>query len=227
MSVAAVEHAKPVVVEVPEAVAAAFHALDDEVPALGAAVGEPAVEVVQDLAAPTAKGSGEAFEFADAAGGEDVEPVIEERFGAGPVRVVVEVSDAFFGDPGGVELPGRIRRQGSRDPGSLAVGEPLPGAQEVSAGPVERVALATAMPGHLLLTTAAHISDRRVGEAHDVEPVGGAPSVGGQLANGGLVAGERIDHHVADRRQRRRIELAKTLGYHRLGTAEDQIPQPT
>src|SRR3954462_15941830 len=82
MSVAAVEHTKPVVVEVPEAVAAAFHALDDEVPALGAAVGQPAVEVVQDLARPTAKGSGEALEFADAAGGEDVEPVIEERFGA-------------------------------------------------------------------------------------------------------------------------------------------------
>src|SRR4051794_19627183 len=155
MSVAAVEHAKPVVVEVPEAVAAAFHALDDEVPALGAAVGEPAVEVVQDLAAPTAKGSGEAFEFADAAGGEDVEPVIEERFGAGPVRVVVEVSDAFFGDPGGVELPGRIRRQGSRDPGSLAVGEPLPGGQEGSAGAGERDDPAAAVARPLLLEAAA------------------------------------------------------------------------
>src|SRR3954451_23414797 len=107
MSVAAVEHAKPVVVEVPEPVAAAFHALDDEVPALGAAVGEPAVEVVDDLAAPTAEGGGEALELADAAGGEDAEPVIEERFGAGPVGLLVEIADAFFGDPGGVELPGR------------------------------------------------------------------------------------------------------------------------
>src|SRR4051794_4441569 len=197
MSAAAVEDSKAVVVEVPEAVAAALHALDDQVPALGAAVGEPAIEVVDDLAAPTANGSGEALELADAAGGEDGEPAIQEGFGAGPVGEVVEVSDAFFGDPGGVELPGRIRRQGSRDTGSLAVGEPLPGPQEISAGPVERVPLATPMPGHLLLTTTPHLSDRGVGEAHDVKPIGGAPSIGCEVADGRLVASERVDHHVA------------------------------
>src|SRR5215211_7526708 len=191
MSAAAVEDTKAVVVEVPEAVAAALHALDDQVPTLGAAVGEPAVEVVQDLTAPTAEGGGEALELADAAGGEDGEPVIEERFGGGSVGLLVEVADAFFGDPGGVELPGRIGGQGSRDPGSLAVGEPLPGPQEVSAGPVERVARATPMPGHLLLTTTPHLGDGGVGQAHDVKPIGGAPNIRCEVADGGLVAGGR------------------------------------
>src|SRR4051812_33685304 len=83
-------------------------------------------KVVQGVTAPTAEGGGEARELAEAARGEDVEPVVEERFGAGSLGLLVEVTDAFFGDPGGVELPGRIRRQRTSHPGALAVGEPLP-----------------------------------------------------------------------------------------------------
>jgi len=227
MSAAAVEDTKPVVVEVPEAVAAALHAFDDQVPTLGAAVGESAIEIVQDLTAPTAEGGGEALELADAAGGEDLEPIIEERFRRGPVGLLVEVADAFLGDPGGVELVGRIRRQRTSDPGTLAVGEPLPGSQEVSPGPVERVALATAMPDHLLLTTTPHIRDRRVGEADDVEPVGGATSVGCEVADRGLVAGERVNHHVADVAEGARWQGPEALCHHAFGASRDQIPQPT
>src|SRR2546429_6186066 len=125
MSAAAVEDTKPVVVEVPEAVAAALHAFDDQVPTLGAAVGESAIEIVQDLTAPTAEGGGEAVELADAAGGEDLEPIIEERFRRGPVGLLVEVADAFLSDnrpwapvvsgsADGLAMPGRLG-SGGRD----------------------------------------------------------------------------------------------------------------
>ena len=89
VSCAAVEDAQPVVVGVGVGESLAFDLFDDEVSALGRAVGEPGVEVGEDLCLPLAQGAREAVGLLDVIDGGPAVPVGELALGlaaAGAVR---------------------------------------------------------------------------------------------------------------------------------------------
>lgn len=98
-------------------------------------------------------------------------------------------------------------------------------AQQV-ADPVERVALAAAVPVHLLLHAASHVVDDLGAKLHDVERVEDRAGVFELVIDGVLEAAERVErrdlHPVAERRaaivQPRPVRLA--------GPARDEIEQP-
>jgi hypothetical protein len=126
----------------------------------------------------------------------------------------VQVGD----DPGGVE------------PLPLAGGEPVGGAHQQPADPVQRIVCAPAMAGQLLLDTAADLIHAGIREPDQVEVVGDQPGVAETsvvAGDGGLVPGVRIDRHLGDAREPRRVTVIEPRADRGGGAALDDVEQPT
>jgi hypothetical protein len=95
--------------------------------------------------------------------------------------------------------------EGGGDPFPLPVGEPFPTAEEKVTDPIQRVALAAAMSGHLLLGALADLGDHLVGQPDEMEVVDYHLSPGQQPPHRLQIATPRVDRH--------RLDLSAGLGW--------------
>ena len=187
MSCAAVEDAQPVVVGVGVGESLAFDLFDDEVSALGRAVGEPGVEVGEDLCLPLAQGAREAVGLLDVIDGGPAVPVGELALGLAAAGAVVEVSQGLFEDPRRLEVEGVVGVERGLEALPAPLCEALLCSGEVPARRVEGVVFGALVPGEFLLDPAAGVGEGLVGEALDVEPVSDVHRVRQQLAHRGPI----------------------------------------
>ena len=225
VSCAAVQDAPAVVLGVGVAESLAFDGFDDPVRALGGSVGEAAVEVGEQFGLPGPQGAGEAVRLGDVEGAGVVVPVRQCRLGGWPVGAGVEVGEHLFERPGALNFVPAVGSERGVEAFPGGGGEVVAGAQQVAAHRPQRVALAAAVSGEILLAPAAHFGERLGGEALHVEPVRHTGRLGCQVPHGGLVAGVGVDHHRLDLPDLFAERLQ--AGDQRLLRASlDEVPQP-
>lgn len=168
------QQAQPVVLEVAEAVTDSLDLLDQQVHRLGRAVGHPAgVEVGEQLIPPGVDGAGQAAQLGDLGIGATDEPVQQPLLGPVAAGLGEEQPQILGGDPGPADLfvVGVPGVQAGQQPFPGPVAEVVRAAAQQPANREQRVVASAAVPGGLLLHSAAYLVHRGEAEPGDVERV--------------------------------------------------------
>src|SRR5699024_6817492 len=222
------EHSEAVVLEVSEppsdAAAELYDPVDGFCPAVARAVG---IEVGQECGLPSSQGLPEPRDLGDRAGRQRSDQLLGKSTTpgrSGLVEHVAEVLGALVGDLDrdvigmGGECAGQT--------GLLARREALPPGAENMTDPVERLALAAAMPESLLLDPAAHVIDRCAGELDDVEGVQHAGGVLELVIDRVLVALERVQRRDLDSLAELIAAFVQPVAVCLTGSTRDQVQEP-
>lgn len=202
--------------------------LDDAVDGLGAAVVRAVgVEVGQERLPPAAQGASQAGDLGDRAGVERVQDLLGAATALGRVLRAVGGSEVLDAAPGDVDLlVGGIGQDRGLEAGELAVGEVLGAGAQDGLDSEQGVALAAAVPGGVLLDSAAYLVDDLRAELDDVERVQDGGGVGELGVDRGLVATERVQGSDLDPRSEVDAAVEQPVGVGLLRAAGHQVQEP-